>query len=51
MEVVMAVLKVKPVHKSQGDYVLIEDWMFDPKKHELLGAKKKVSKKKASKKA
>jgi len=48
----MSVIKVKPTHKSQGDYVLIDDWMFDPKIHELLDAPakpKKATKKKAKK--
>ena len=47
----MAVLKIKPTHKSQGDYVVIDDSAFDPKKHKLFDApqKKKVAKKKAKK--
>lgn len=33
----MDILKIKPVHPSQGDYVLINAEDFDPAKHELYG--------------
>ena len=32
----MSTVKIKPSHKSQGEYVLIEESDFDPKIHELL---------------
>lgn len=34
----MAVIKVKPWGKGQGDHVLIDDFLFDPAKHELYDA-------------
>lgn len=35
LEVIMATVKVKPWGKDQGDYVLMEEEDFDPKKHKL----------------
>lgn len=35
-ERIMSTVKIKPSHKSQGEYVLIEESDFDPKIHELL---------------
>jgi hypothetical protein len=45
----MAILKVKPWGKGQGDYVWIEEENFDPKVHKKF-AVKKVAKKKTAKK-
>jgi hypothetical protein len=36
----MAVIKVKPWGKGQGDHVLIDDFLFDPAKHELYEPEK-----------
>ncbi|GAG34554.1 unnamed protein product [marine sediment metagenome] len=46
----MAILKVKPWGKGQGDHVLIDEADFDPKFHKKFGAPKKAAKKKATKK-
>ena len=45
----MAIMKVKPWGKGQGDHVLIEEEDFNPKFHKKF-AVKKVAKKKAAKK-
>jgi len=45
----MAVMKVKPWGKGQGDFVEINEEDFDPKFHKKFAAKK-VAKKKVSKK-
>ena len=45
----MAVMKVKPWGKEQGDFVLIDSENFDPKFHKKF-APKKVTKKRATKK-
>ena len=44
----MAVMKVKPWGKGQGDHVLIDEADFNPKFHKKFAAKK--AKKKAAKK-
>lgn len=36
----MALIKIKPSHPSQGEFVLIEEDDFDPAKHEKLGESK-----------
>ena len=46
----MAVMKVMPWGKEQGDFVLIESENFDPNFH-VKYAPKKVAKKKTGKKA
>lgn len=35
----MAVLKIKPYGKDQGEFVLIDEENFDPTKHELFEQK------------
>lgn len=38
----MNTLKIKSTHaKTQGNYVIINESDFDPKKHELLGSEEK----------
>lgn len=36
------VIKIKPSHPSQGEYVLIDAADFDESKHELLDAPKRT---------
>lgn len=47
----MTTVKIKPSHKSQGDFVVIDKADFDAAKHELLDAEAKTAKPRKTDKA